>query len=169
MNNKTLTAHLLSLKTTPPYSAATRHDFVILAGRGKLPLPRLTLWLAQCRIFAAHAYPRFIGALISRIPFHESDSINSVEEQLKQDILHALVKLLDRIVLDVKFFKKTAAEFEMDVHGCMVRKETREYSAELARVSQNSSLEEGIVFLWAMEQVSLYFVLTSDLLIYSAL
>jgi hypothetical protein len=69
-------------------------------------------------------------------------------------------------VRDVKFLKKTAAEFELDVHGWTERKETKDYSAELARVS---SLEEGIVFLWAMEKVSLYFVMTSDLLIYSAL
>jgi thiaminase len=160
MKEKTLTAHLLSLKTTPPYSAATRHNFLTLAGRGRLPLSRLALWLAQCRVYAAHEYPRFLGALISRIPFHESDSINSVEEEFKQGILHVFVKLLDRIVLDVKSFKKTAVEFELDVHGWMIRKETRNYSAELAKVSLNSSLEEGIVFLWAMEQVSFYFVMT---------
>jgi len=156
MRSNKLTSHLLSLKTTPTYSAATQHKFLTLAGRGDLPLSRLALWLSQDRIYAAHAYPRFIGALISRIPFHASDPIDSVEEQSKQGVLHVLVECLDNIVLEVEFFKKTAGEFQLDLDGWMERKGTRDYTAEMARISLNSSLEEGIVFLWAMERVSRY-------------
>lgn len=154
-----LTSHLLSLKTTPTYAAATQHNFLTLAGRGELPLSRLALWLSQDRIYAAHAYPRFIGALISRIPFHESDPIDSVEERSKQDVLHVLVKCLDNIVLEVEFFKNTAAEFKMDMDRWMERKGTRDYTAEMARISLTLSLEEGIVFLWAMEKVSLFLII----------
>lgn len=156
MSSNKLTSHLLSLKTTPTNSAATQHNFLTLAGRGELPLSRLALWLSQDRIYAAHAYPRFVGALISRIPFHASDSIGGFEEQSNQGILHVLVECLDNIVLEVEFFKKTANEFQLDLDGWMERKGTRDYTAEMARISMSSSLEEGIVFLWAMERVSCY-------------
>jgi thiaminase len=159
MSSNKLTSHLLSLKTTPTYSAATQHNFLTLAGSGDLPLSRLALWLSQDRIYAAHAYPRFVGALISRIPFHASDPIDSVEEQSNQGILHVLVECLDNIVLEVEFFKKTAGEFQLDLDGWMERKGTRDYTAEMARISLSSSLEEGIVFLWAMERVSWYFII----------
>lgn len=154
MSQNKLTTHLLSLNTTPSYSAATQHTFLTSAGRGDLPESRLALWLSQDRIYAAHAYPRFIGALISRIPFQAYEAIDGAGDRFKQEILHVLVKCLDNIVLEVEFFKKTAAEFGLDMNGWMERKGTRDYTAEMARISMASSLEEGVVFLWAMEKVS---------------
>lgn len=75
-----LTDHLITLKTTPTFADAARHSFLTSAGRGDLPRDRLALWLSQDRIYAAHAYPRFIGALISRIPFQTADAIEGEEE-----------------------------------------------------------------------------------------
>jgi hypothetical protein len=71
-------------------------------------------------------------------------------------VLRALVSCLDNIVLEVDFFKKTAAEFGLEMEGWMERKGTRDYTAEMARVSMGAGLEEGIVFLWAMEKVSIH-------------
>ena len=71
----TLSAHLLSVSAPEQYAAATRHTFLTQAGTGTLPLARLALWLAQDRIYAAHAYPRFIGALIASIPFSAADGV----------------------------------------------------------------------------------------------
>jgi thiaminase len=96
-----LTTHLLSVQTTPIYAAATQHRFLSLAGRGYLPLSRLALWLSQDRIYAAHAYPRFIGALISRIPFHPDDPLDGAKERFRNSVLRAFVRCLDNIVLEV--------------------------------------------------------------------
>lgn len=155
MDPKKLSAHLISLQTTPPYTAATQHTFLTLAGNGSLPLSRLAFWLSQDRIYAAHAYPRFIGALISRIPFDASDATNGPSEKLNKEILHVLVKCLDNIVLEVEFFNNTALQCGLDMDGWVVRKGTRDYTAEMARVSTTSSLKEGVIFLWAMEKVGI--------------
>jgi len=149
-----LTEHLLALTTTPPYSEATQHSFLISAGQGNLPQSRLALWLSQDRIYAAHAYPRFIGALISRIPFAQGDAINGASEKRKQEILQLLVKCLTNIVAEVAFFKETAESFGLDMEKWAERKGTRDYTAEMARISTTASLEDGLIFLWAMERVS---------------
>jgi hypothetical protein len=88
------------------------------------PLPS-ALWLSQDRIYAAHAYPRFIGALISRIPFHLDDPIDGAKERFHNSVLPALVSCLDNIVLEVDFFKKTAAEFGLEMEGWVERKGTK--------------------------------------------
>ena len=152
MESQRLSSHLLSLQSTPKYSDATQHSFLTLAGCGDLPISRLALWLSQDRVYAAHAYPRFIGALISRIPFHVTDAINGPEETLKRAILHILVQCLDNIVIEVKFFHNTARQFGLELEGWLERKGTRDYTAEMARVASTSSLHEGIIFLWAMEK-----------------
>ncbi|PPR06783.1 hypothetical protein CVT24_011283 [Panaeolus cyanescens] len=149
-----LTDHLISLRTTPSYEEATRHPFLLEAGEGSLPSARLALWLSQDRIYAAHAYPRFIGSLISLIPFHQRDSITGPEEAANQKILKILVGCLDNIVREVGFFKDTAERWDLDMEGWKERKGTRDYTAEMARVS-NASLKEGLIFLWAMERVYL--------------
>ncbi|KDR80232.1 hypothetical protein GALMADRAFT_242527 [Galerina marginata CBS 339.88] len=150
---QTLTEHLLSLQTTPSYTAATRHTFLTQAGNGTLPLPRLALWLSQDRIYAAHAYPRFIGSLISRIPFQEIDAIAGPKERRNQDILKLLVRCLDNIVHEVAFFWDTADKSGLNMEGWIERKGTKDYTAEMSRVGSSSSLEDGLVFLWAMERV----------------
>ena len=152
MTSTKLSEHLLSTPTIPAYDEATRHSFLTEAGNGTLPLPRLALWLSQDRIYAAHAYPRFIGALISRIPFDEADAITSPRERQNQRILQTLVKCLDNIVREVDFFRDTSKNFGISMEGWIERKGTRDYTAEMTRVA-SSGLFEGLVFLWAMEQV----------------
>ncbi|PPQ96847.1 hypothetical protein CVT26_006016 [Gymnopilus dilepis] len=153
MSAPNLTSHLLSLHTTPSYIDATRHTFLTQAGNGSLPLPRLALWLSQDRIYAAHAYPRFIGSLISRIPFQEIDPISGTKERQNQAILEVLVKCLDNIVQEVTFFRDTAEQSGLNMEGWIERKGTRDYTAEMARVASSAPLEDGLVFLWAMERV----------------
>lgn len=149
-----LTEHLILLQTSTPYTAATQHSFLTDARKGTLPIERLSLWLSQDRIYAVHAYPRFIGALISRIPFSESDAVSGPEELKNQHILQVLVGCLDNIVKEVGFFQDTATEFGLDIGGRGLRKGTRDYTAEMARISLSGSLNDGLIFLWAMEQVS---------------
>jgi hypothetical protein len=76
-----LTEHLCQLTTDTPYSAAVEADFLIAAGKGELPDKLLADWLAQDRIYAAHAYPRFIGALITKFPFSSLNAVGSSTER----------------------------------------------------------------------------------------
>ncbi|KAG7448755.1 heme oxygenase-like protein [Guyanagaster necrorhizus] len=132
---------------------ALRHPFLTSAASGSLQHERLGFWLSQDRLYAAHAYPRFIGSLISAIPYDASHKIGSIEERLNQRILDILVFSLTNVVREVTFFEETAKEWGLRIEGWKERKGTRDYTAEMARVS--SSLEEGLVFLWAMEKVYL--------------
>ncbi|KAJ7592661.1 heme oxygenase-like protein [Mycena floridula] len=150
-----LTDHLSLLCSLDSYQTATRHEFLSSAGNGTLDQDRLALWLAQDRIYAAHAYPRFIGALISKIPFKTSDHPESAAEVLNRDILKTLTFCLQNIVAEVDFFKSTAERYDLDINKWPERKETRDYTAEMARVSLGGSLQDGLIFLWAMEKVYL--------------
>lgn len=150
-----LTKHLLTLQISPPYSLATQHTFLTQAGKGILPHSRLALWLSQNRIYAGHAYPRFIGALISRIPFHQADLISGPREQHHQKILTILVKCLDNIVQEIGFVGEVASKWNLNMEGFIERKGTRDYTAAMARVASSGSFTDGLVFLWAMERVSL--------------
>lgn len=156
MTSQSLTSHLLSLQTTPSYAAATRHTFLTQAGNGTLPLPRLALWLSQDRIYAGHAYPRFIGSLISRIPFQEIDPVSGPQERQNQGILQLLVKCLDNIVQEVAFFWDTAEKSGLNMEGWIERKGTRDYTAEMARIASSAPFEDGLIFLWAMERVGIF-------------
>jgi hypothetical protein len=112
------------LDTTPTYAAATQHRFLSLAGHGHLPLSRLALWLSQDRIYAAHAHPRFIGALISRIPSIRMTLSTAPRSDFTIRCCGRL-SCLDNIVLEVDFFKKTAAEFGLEMEGWVERKGTK--------------------------------------------
>jgi thiaminase len=144
-----LTHHLKALSTPRPYSAAIQHDFLRAAGGLTLSPARLALWLSQDRIYASHAYPRFIGLLISKIPFDGP----AVEQELNRETLALLTTCLEGIIREVAFFERAAKEWGLDIDGWIERKATRDYTAEMARVASVGSLEEGLVFLWAMEQV----------------
>jgi len=68
----------------------------------------------------------------------------------------ALSGFFEEWVREVQFFEKTAGG--IDVRGAndgieSERRETRNYCAEMARVASLGTLEEGLVFLWAMEKV----------------
>jgi thiaminase len=149
-----LTKHLVSLHSIPrPYTAATEHPFLSAAGNGTLSDSLLALWLSQDRIYAAHAYPRFIGLLISKIPFSSSDALDSQEELKNQKILKILAFSLDNVVREAAFFRETSEKWGLDMECWKERKATRDYTAEMAKASSYSSLEDGLIFLWAMEKV----------------
>lgn len=151
----TLTHYLLSIPTTQPYSAANQHPFLTAARERILSSPRLALWLSQDRIYAAHAYPRFIGLLISKIPFSSHHSLESAEELSNQRILKALSYSLSNVVREAAFFRNTSEKWGLNLEGWKERKATRDYTAEMARVAVHGTLAEGLVFLWAMEKVYL--------------
>lgn len=78
-----------------------------------------------------------------------------MREKRNQKILRVLVSALDNIVREAEFFKKTSQDWGLDIERWEERKATRDYTAEMARVSGSRSLEEGLIFLWAMERVSM--------------
>ncbi|RDB29883.1 Bifunctional TENA2 protein [Hypsizygus marmoreus] len=145
-----ITQHLGSRTCAPVYSSATRtHPFLISAANGTLTSSTLSFWLAQDRIYAAHAYPRFIGSLISRIPLGQ----NTLPSAVSQRILDVLVYALQNVLREVAFFDEVAKKWGLDLDR-KERKGTRDYTAEMARVSGTGIIEEGLLFLWAMEKVS---------------
>ncbi|KAJ7102535.1 heme oxygenase-like protein [Mycena belliarum] len=155
MSSKTLTDHLVQLATPTPYSDAVNHPFLRSAGDGTLSNGLLSLWLSQDRIYAAHAYPRFIGALIASIPFDKSDGLKSAREAQNQRILKTLTFALENIVTEVGFFSETADTWRMELECWRERKGTRDYVAEMDSISRGKQLDDGLVFLWAMERVYL--------------
>ncbi|KAJ7139480.1 heme oxygenase-like protein [Mycena epipterygia] len=154
-SKQTLTEHLVRLSLPTPYADAINHPFLRSAGEGTLTNALLSLWLAQDRIYAAHAYPRFIGALIASIPFDRSDGLRSTGEAQNQQILKILVYSLENIVKEVGFFTETADAWKLDLEGWKERKGTRDYVAEMVSISGSKKIEDGLVFLWAMERVYL--------------
>ncbi|OCH89653.1 heme oxygenase-like protein [Obba rivulosa] len=150
-----LTAHLLSLSTPRPYSAATEHPFLTAAGNGSVPPSQLSLYLSQDRLYAAHAYPRFIGHLLASVPFSSLDPLDSAAERRNQRIVAILSYALQNVVREAKFFEETASCYGLELEGWKERKATRDYTAEMARIGSEGSIEDGLVFLWAMEKVYL--------------
>ncbi|KAG9313598.1 heme oxygenase-like protein [Chiua virens] len=145
-----LTDHLTALTTPTPYNAAIAHPFLKSAGNLSLPAIRLALYLSQDRIYAAQAYPRFIAQLITKIPLDDPKA-----DPLATRTLTLLVGCLTNIVREVAFFDTTARTYNLPLahRDWRERKATRDYTAEMARVGALTSLEEGLVFLWAMEKV----------------
>ncbi|EMD35495.1 hypothetical protein CERSUDRAFT_124789 [Gelatoporia subvermispora B] len=150
-----LTTHLLSLSTARPYSAATEHPFLTAAGNATLPPSLLTLFLSQDRLYAAHAYPRFVGRLLAAVPFSSLHPIDSATERQNRQIVALLSYALQNVVREAKFFEETAESYGLELEGWRERKATRDYTAEMARVGAEGSIEDGLVFLWAMEKVYL--------------
>lgn len=147
-----LTQHLYSLHK-PNYVRATQHPFLSAAANGSLPPSRLALWLSQDRSYAAHAYPRLIGRIISSIPFSSAHSKSSVEEKKNQRVLNVCIDTLKNVADEVEYFDREAERFGLETDGWKVRKGTRDYLAEMARVGVEGSLIDGLVYVWAMEQV----------------
>lgn len=145
-----LTTHLNALATPTPYTAAISHPFLGAAGSLSLSSNRLGLYLSQDRIYAAQAYPRFIAQLITKIPLDDT-----IHAPLATRTLTLLVGCLTNIVREVAFFDTTARTYNLPLdHGHWhERKATRDYTAEMSRIGALASLEDGLVFLWAMEKV----------------
>lgn len=149
--SQSLTEHLLSLETPVNYTSATQHSFLVAAGNGSLSHDLLSLWLYQDRIYAAQEYPKFIGSVISNIPFDPAHNLSSPEENLNKRILKILLFSLQNIVRECEFFHETAQKWGLKLDGWPERKGTRDYTAEIERASRNWT--DGLVFLWAMEKV----------------
>ncbi|KAJ3535235.1 hypothetical protein NM688_g7008 [Phlebia brevispora] len=154
--SETLTQHLQSLSTPTPYTAATEHPFLVAAGSGKLSKELLSLYLAQDRLYAAHAYPRFIGNLVASVPFSSLHALKSKEERDNQHLVRVLSYSLQNSVRESNyFFVQVAEKFGLQLDGWRERKETRDYMDSMAATATWGSLTEGLVFLWAMERVYL--------------
>ncbi|KII87872.1 hypothetical protein PLICRDRAFT_112328 [Plicaturopsis crispa FD-325 SS-3] len=149
-----LTTHLVH-SSREAYTAAVEHPFLTASGTSRLPKGSLDQWLSQDRIYAAHAYPQFIGRLISRIPFSSADPISSAAELQNQRVLKILTYALANVVREAAFFIDLAEKHALRLDGWGERAETKAYVAEMERFSRSASFEEGLVFLWAMEQVYL--------------
>ncbi|KAK7064794.1 heme oxygenase-like protein [Favolaschia claudopus] len=138
-----------------PYAEATQHPFLQSAGDATIDPALFSLWLSQDRIYAAYAYPTFIGALIASIPFDKLAPLNSVSESANRRVLKALMGCLDNIVVEIDFFMAMASKYNLDLGMWQERKATRDYIAEMDSIASSRKLEEGLVFLWAMEKVYL--------------
>ena len=149
-----LTTHLTSLSTPRPYSAATEHAFLTAAGTGTLPPALLSLYLSQDRLYAAHAYPRFLGHLLTHVPFSSRHAPDSPEERLHGEIVDVLAGALQNVRREVGLFAEVQRAHSLPPFAqWRERKATRDYTAEMARVGAFGTLEDGLVFLWAMERV----------------
>lgn len=149
-----LTNYLLTNKSDEGYILCTQqHSFLKAARERTLCKDLLALWLSQDRIYAAHAYPRFISGLISKIPFSSQYRLDSEEEKKNQRLLSVLTSCLENVVREAGFFMASAKKYDLDLSSWKERLATRSYTAEMARISTWGSLEEGLVFLWAMEKV----------------
>ena len=150
-----LTTHLTSLPTPRPYTAATQHPFLTAAGTGTLSPALLSLYLSQDRIYAAHGYPRLIGHLLASIPFAASDGPDSPAEARHARLVGVLADALQNVRAEVGLFGELPAAQGLPPLGAWrERKATRDYTAEMARVGACGTLEDGLIFLWAMEHVS---------------
>lgn len=164
--SETLTQHLRSLSTITPYSDATEHRFLVSAGTGKLSKELLSLYLAQDRLYAAHAYPRFIGHLVASVPFSSLHPLKSAQEQHNQHLVRVLSYALQNSVRESNyFFIEVAEKFGLQLEGWRERKATRDYMDSMAAFASWGGLADGLVFLWAMEQVRTmvsYLISSSD-------
>ncbi|KAL1741700.1 hypothetical protein HDZ31DRAFT_44860 [Schizophyllum fasciatum] len=147
--SRKLTTHLLSIRQDL-YDVATRtHPFLEAARTGSLAESTLGYWLSQDKIYASQAYPKFIGHMIAAIPYADA-----TKEAINKKVLSILLFSLQNVVREVGFFGETAKQYGLKVEGWKERKGTRDYTAEMARLA-TASLEENMVFLWAMEKAYL--------------
>ncbi|KAI1794433.1 heme oxygenase-like protein [Ganoderma leucocontextum] len=151
-----LTTHLVSLSTPRPYSAATEHAFLTAAGTGVLSSALLSLYLSQDRIYAAHAYPRFLGHLLTHVPYSSLHAPDSREERFNSEVVGVLSDALVNVRREVGLFGEVERKYALPSFAeWKERKGTRDYTAEMARIGALGSFEDGLVFLWAMERVYL--------------
>ncbi|KAI4518276.1 hypothetical protein GGG16DRAFT_49251 [Schizophyllum commune] len=147
--SRKLTTHLVTLREDL-YNVATRtHPFLEAARSGQLPASTLGYWLSQDKIYASQAYPKFIGHIIAAIPYEDAE-----KEAINKRVLSILLFSLQNVVREVGFFGDTAKQYNLKIEGWKERKGTRDYTAEMARLAA-ASLEENMVFLWAMEKAYL--------------
>lgn len=155
LTSESLTSHLDNLSTICPYTAATEHNFLAAAGSGTLSKDLLSVFLSQDRIYAAHAYPKFIGNILASVPFSSLDAPDSDREKFNQRVVAVLGGALQNVIREANFFNDVAKKHGLQLTSWRERKATRDYTAEMGRVGANGRLEDGLIFLWAMERVSM--------------
>ncbi|KAJ7766938.1 heme oxygenase-like protein [Mycena olivaceomarginata] len=135
------------VQSAPAYTEAVNHPFLQAAGNGTIDKCPFGLWPSQDRIYAGYAYPKLLGALIAAIPFNKSHQAES--ESANRGISTTPTACLDYLVKQGDFF----GTFDLDMWK--ERKGTRDYIAEMDSVGNSKNIEEGLIFLWAMEKVGL--------------
>ncbi|KAL4268956.1 Thiaminase-2/PQQC domain-containing protein [Pleurotus pulmonarius] len=160
MSPKLTTRLLESPNTQGLYHAATTaHPFLVAAANGTLSHPLLEFYLAQDKVYAGYAYPKFIGGLFRRIDAYR----NASQPGQPQSLLPVLAASITGVAREVKFFDSLAAQYGLNLQDSTSespphtkRAATLNYVAEMAYVAEwSETWEEGIVFLWAMEKVYL--------------
>lgn len=98
------------------YERATRSQFLVLAGQGRLRRDQLSQWLAQDRLYC-QAYARFIGGLISRVhlPAEKKTDQLLTSGTLEWRILALLQGALAGMMTELKFFESTAKDYGLDL------------------------------------------------------
>jgi thiaminase len=146
--------HLFSLATTSP--------FLHSAGLGTLPKSTLSKWLSQDRLYA-QSYISFIGALLSRVHLPHA-YIRDKSASLRWKIATLLTNALNNIMRELEFFEEVAEKYGLDLEatsasgsGFQAASATRQYEALFRAFGSDSSMSllEGLVVLWATEQVYL--------------
>lgn len=93
--------------------------------------------------------------MLAAIPFSSLDALDSERERKNQEVVRVLTGALANVVREVEFFGNVAAAHGLRLEVWKERKGTRDYTAEMARIGAEGRIEDAVVFLWAMEQVSI--------------
>lgn len=150
--------HLFSLATTAP--------FLHSAGLGTLPKPTLSKWLSQDRLYA-QSYIPFIGALIARVHLPHA-FVADKGSSLRWRIVKVLTTALQNIQRKLDFFEDVARKYGLELEASPsgyggsggvfhASNATRQYESLFRAFGNDTSMTllEGLVVLWATEQVDL--------------
>jgi thiaminase len=149
------------------FSQATTHTFLHSAGLGTLPKATLSKWLSQDRLYA-QSYISFIGALISRVHLPHA-FVKDKSTSLRWRILKLLTASLENITKELEFFEDVAQRYGLDLEaspmhwkdglgsGFQPTGATKQYESLFRAFGADPSMSllEGLVVLWATEQVYL--------------
>ena len=149
------------------FSLATSSPFLHSAGLGTLPKSVLSKWLSQDRLYA-QSYIGFIGALIARVHLPHA-FVKDKSTSLRWKIVKLLSSALENIHRELAFFEDAAERYGLDLEaspghwkdgvgsGFQAASATRQYEALFRAFGADPSMSllEGLVVLWATEQVYL--------------
>lgn len=152
-HHQNLVDHLLSRYINSPTKPT---GLIALAGgrsSDRKELSKWSLYLAQYRLFACHAYPRFIGHMVASIPFSSLHAAGSTEEELNQRTAELLAFDLERITSETRLTMQTAFRYGFDIGRYRPRKETKDLTAEMIRIGASGRLSDGLVLIWTLGKV----------------
>ena len=69
--------------------------------------------IGVCRIYAAHAYPRFLGHLLSRVPFSSLHAPDSREERFNSEVVGVLSDALLNVRREVGLFEEVERKYAL--------------------------------------------------------